>query len=107
MKPDGLERLLKGLEGHVVNSVDISREEGFLHVKLSVIELDPQYTLARHEILGGPKELKFSVMWKKTLDGMLERYKIQLDEILSNLKGTSSELGELGETLEDLKENLR
>ncbi len=90
--PDGLERLLKSLEGHVVNSVEIREEEGFLHVEMSVIELDPQYTLARHETLGDPKELLFSVMWKKTLDKMFEGYNKQLDVILSNLGEFSSEL---------------
>ena len=96
--PDGLERLLKGLEGHVVDSVDIEREDGFLHVKLSVIQLDPKYAL--HETLGGPKPVSFSVMWKKTLDNIFESYNKQLDEILSNL-------GEFNSDLEDAVVDLR
>ena len=83
---------MKGLEGHVVNSVEIDAEGGFLHVKMSAIELDPQYAL--HETLGGPKELKFSVIWKKTYDRMM-------DEIISILEKSSSTLKEADAILKE------
>lgn len=100
---DGLERLLKGLEGHVVDSVEISREDGFLHVKMSVIGLDERHPL--NETLGsaalGSTDVSFSVMWKKTVDRMLDDANKKVDEILSTIEAINSNLNKTLGALRD------
>lgn len=97
--PNGLERLLKGLEGHLVDHVDIERQDGFLHIKMSVIKLNPEYAL--HETIGGPKALKFTVMWKRTFDRMIDELDKKLAKQLAKVKEVSSELDDV---VNDLKE---
>ena len=92
MPPNSLERLLKSLEGHVVDSVELERKEGFLHVKLSVRDLqDPQ---------GEPKDLSFSVMWKRSVDEMLDRFSKTLKELNSKFEKQSAELAKILERKE-------
>lgn len=91
MRPNSLERMLKSLEGHIVDSVKLERKKGFLHVRLTVIELDPQYAL--HETLGGrlayhsaPKDLSFSVMWKKNVEERMNKINSELGIVSEKLK---------------------
>ena len=77
VRPNSLERMLKSLEGHVVKSVEIEREDGFLQVTLSVVEL---------ETLEGPKDLLFSVMWKKDVEERMNKINSQLGMIGEKLK---------------------
>ena len=105
MVPNSLERLLKSLEGHAVSSVEITREDDFLCVELSVVELGTR--LFKVYWPAGPekrKTLTFTVMWKKTVDEMLTRLDKELGEVNDKFKLQTAELAVILERMKRIKE---
>lgn len=103
MSPNSLERLLKSLEGHAVNSVELESKDGFLQVKLSAIELGTRLFKGYwpDKPKASCKTLSFSVMWKKDVEAMLEGFNEKVGEANSRLKLLSSELGEIVENMQE------
>lgn len=97
-----LEDLLKSLESHVVDSVEIKGEPirfhedskgSILHVKISAIKLDPEILekYALDEILV-PKDLAFNILDADLLSKIFDHFNEFIREISSNVERIASNL---------------
>ena len=75
-----------------MDSVEIKREKGFLHVKISAVPLDPRYA---RKTLGSAKDVSFSVMGEEAVDDLLEK----VNKLLSMVDRISSDVDKTLEAL--------